>query len=366
MLGICSERVKQKPEIILARFSSSEWLRGKGWRRRFATRECLLYRLPRVPARPPPARKRAFRKPPGPARRTTAPDANSRVWEARAQSGVLATLGPILGTARRDARSAVEVQHDHDFSVARAQVPAFHFRRCAPLSQEESSSIARSQGNPFPPDDPLHATYCPFDPTDWKILTSPLPQTYLDFLCWSDGGSFFNEDRGFEPFLSCSELRQYLIGYRFPRYLPGSLPFSLDGNGNAYVFDMREKANMGEYPVLFVGLGNLRYGQAVNVGRRSATFLVAEARLEGIAVPRLRAHERSRRMGLRPGKPLAAPRNAPEQQLTYVVVERNYPTARLLVSACRPQAPDPSFLGLPGQNERGKKTFPKKFRANAS
>lgn len=136
----------------------------------------------------------------------------------------------------------------------------------APLSQEEILSITQSQTNPFPPSDPLYHSYRPFNPAAWTIPNRPLPSPYINFLHWSNGGSFFNHDRHFDPFLSCSELRQYLIAYHFPQYLPGAVSFALDGNGNAYFFDMRQEPTAGEYPILLANLGSLRYEQAVTVG----------------------------------------------------------------------------------------------------
>lgn len=49
------------------------------------------------------------------------------------------------------------------------------------------------------------------------------------------------------------------MGYDFPQYMPGALPFASDGDGGFYVFDMRHAAIEGEYPVLTVEAGNLGY-----------------------------------------------------------------------------------------------------------
>jgi len=136
----------------------------------------------------------------------------------------------------------------------------------SPLSQEELQSIAHSQINPFPPSDPLYGAYRPFDPAAWVIPNRPFPSDFISFLGWSNGGSFFNQDRHFDPFLSCTELRHYLVGYRFPEYLPGAVPFALDGNSRVYFFDMRRDSESNEYPVLFTSLGDLRYKHSILVG----------------------------------------------------------------------------------------------------
>jgi hypothetical protein len=93
----------------------------------------------------------------------------------------------------------------------------------------------------------------------------PLPPSYLSLLRWSDGGSFVNGDHRFDPFLPCSRLREYLLGYHVPQYMPGALPFALDGGGGFYLFDMRAGPVRGEYPLLYAGASNLRYDDAVAV-----------------------------------------------------------------------------------------------------
>lgn len=135
----------------------------------------------------------------------------------------------------------------------------------APLSPEELRSIAQSQTNPYPPGDPLYGAYHPFDPTAWVIPNRPFPSDFISFLRWSNGGSFFNHDRHFDPFLSCSELRRCLVGHHFPQYLPGAVPFALDGNGNFYFFDMRHVSASNQYPVLFTSAGDLRYEHSIHV-----------------------------------------------------------------------------------------------------
>jgi hypothetical protein len=135
----------------------------------------------------------------------------------------------------------------------------------APLSDEELGVIASSQTNPFPPSDPLYGQYRPFDASQWQLPSKPLPPSYLAFLHWSNGGSFFNDDRHFDPFLACQELRQYMLGYHIPQYLPNAFPFALNGSGYVYLFDMRQEPVEGEYPVLFTNLGNLRYEQSKEI-----------------------------------------------------------------------------------------------------
>jgi hypothetical protein len=134
-----------------------------------------------------------------------------------------------------------------------------------PLSEEEARAISASQSNPFPKTDPFHAAFKPFDPWKWLLPSKPLPFAFLDFLEWSNGGSFVSGGRRFDPIFSTSELRDYLVGYNVPQYMPNSLPFAFDGNGDFYIFDMRRDSVEGEYPILFTGSENLGYEDAILV-----------------------------------------------------------------------------------------------------
>jgi hypothetical protein len=104
-------------------------------------------------------------------------------------------------------------------------------------------------------------------PTFWEITHRPLPPSYKAFLGWSNGGTFVAGDREFQM-LKVQELREYLLLYDFPRDMPGSVPFALDGAGGFYLFDLRNPPDdRGEYPVLFAPGTDLGYGSAVVLGR---------------------------------------------------------------------------------------------------
>jgi hypothetical protein len=148
-----------------------------------------------------------------------------------------------------------------------AELKRFMAAISKPLSPREVQAVNASQSNPFPKTDPLHAVYRPFDPRKWQLPSRPLPPTYLDFLRWSNGGTFVNGKRTFNPIFPTSTVRDYLVGYNVPQYMPGALPFALDGGGCFYLFDMRRDPVEGEYPVLYVGAGNLGYDDAVRVAR---------------------------------------------------------------------------------------------------
>lgn len=107
-----------------------------------------------------------------------------------------------------------------------------------PLTAPEIDEIISRQRNPFPVAHPLHAQYAPFDPGLWSIPHKALPASYLDFLRYSNGGEFVNGERYFQ-FFSAAELRPMLLAYEFPEYMPGAVPFAMDGSGNHYIWDMR-------------------------------------------------------------------------------------------------------------------------------
>jgi hypothetical protein len=100
----------------------------------------------------------------------------------------------------------------------------------------------------------------------WTLPNGPLPPAYLDFLSWSNGGEFWNGRRCFQ-FFATWDLRENMLCHSVPKYMPGSLPFALDGGGHFYLFDMRRPPVKGEYPILLAGCGDLDYEDALPVAR---------------------------------------------------------------------------------------------------
>lgn len=103
-----------------------------------------------------------------------------------------------------------------------------------PLNDEEQKEIAERESS---------------DPGEWQMPTRPLPESYLSFLAWSNGGLFIKGDREFAMF-GAEELREYLITYELPARCPNAIAFAADGLGGLLAFDMRAEAVNGEYPVL--------------------------------------------------------------------------------------------------------------------
>jgi SMI1 / KNR4 family (SUKH-1) len=129
-----------------------------------------------------------------------------------------------------------------------------------PLTPMEIEAINRSQRNPFPEGDPLHAPWRPFDPSVWVLPNRPLPASYLDFLTFSNGGEFCSGDWRFQFFPALGQshgVRAMMLAYHVPEYMPSALPFAFDGAGGFYLFDMRQAAKDGEYPVVISHSGEL-------------------------------------------------------------------------------------------------------------
>lgn len=145
----------------------------------------------------------------------------------------------------------------------------------ASLSAEELGEINSRLSNPFPPSDPLHASYSPFDPCRWKLPAGSLPADYLDFLSWSNGGEFRTGERWFQFFPATDPMhgvRAMLLAYHIPQYMPLALPFAMDGGGGIYLFDMRDPA--AEPPIVWAHAGSIGW-EPNNHVQLATSFLAA-------------------------------------------------------------------------------------------
>jgi hypothetical protein len=152
-----------------------------------------------------------------------------------------------------------------EHGAAEDELDALEWLRKQPLRADEIAAVNATQRNPFDVTDPLHASYRPFDPGKWVMPTGPLPDSYRSFLRWSNGGEFRTGERWFQ-FFPLQEVRELLLGYHVPQYMPGALPFASDGGSVLYLFDMRNPPVDGEYPVLVASTGRLDYEAARSVG----------------------------------------------------------------------------------------------------
>jgi hypothetical protein len=125
--------------------------------------------------------------------------------------------------------------------------------RCS-LSQAQRPEIVtinQSQRNPFPANDPLHASYHP--------------------------GEFRKGHRWFQFFPAIDDrhgVRAVSPPYHLPKYMPGALPIAFDGADTLYLFDMRQPTRAGDYPVVCAHSSNLGL-QAEECIRVADTFLNA-------------------------------------------------------------------------------------------
>jgi hypothetical protein len=128
----------------------------------------------------------------------------------------------------------------------------------SPLSEKE---IAEIQTNLLK----INLDIKEYNPGNWTLPNRSFPPSFLDFLTWNNGGWCRTGEREF-GFLATFDLREYTLAYMFPEWMPGAVPFALDGGGVFYIFDMREESQNGEYPILVSGAGNLDYEYAKSIG----------------------------------------------------------------------------------------------------
>jgi hypothetical protein len=126
-----------------------------------------------------------------------------------------------------------------------------------PLTAAEVAAVNRYQSNPWPESDPHHAEWRPFDPSVWRMPDRPIPESYISFVRWSNGGDFTNGKRYFQMY--GTGLRRMMLDRNIPQHMPGALPFAFNGGGVMYLFDMRESAVDGEYPILCASAGCLTF-----------------------------------------------------------------------------------------------------------
>ena len=107
------------------------------------------------------------------------------------------------------------------------------------------------------------------DTNRWVLPARPLPNSYLSFLAWSNGGWFAKGEREL-AMLGGEELREYLTTYELPAAMQGAIAIATDGIGGLYLIDMRlEPDANGEYPILHVLADRFTYDDAEIV---AATF----------------------------------------------------------------------------------------------
>ena len=86
------------------------------------------------------------------------------------------------------------------------------------------------------------------------IAQHSLPDSYERFLLFSNGGWGRSGEREFGLF-GAEDVLRYHQEYEFEEYMPGAMPFALNGGGVFYVFDLRAPLHEGECPVFVCDAG---------------------------------------------------------------------------------------------------------------
>src|SRR5262245_27087877 len=96
----------------------------------------------------------------------------------------------------------------------------------APLTEVEIASLPAIRSNPYPTGHACHSSWRRIDPRKWSLPAQPLPDDLVAFLRWSDGATWRTGSREFSCF-GCKEIREYMLAYEFPEYMPGAIPLGL-------------------------------------------------------------------------------------------------------------------------------------------
>jgi hypothetical protein len=153
--------------------------------------------------------------------------------------------------------------------AAPAVIDEFIESVCAPLTQTEMQELTEEHrralgGGAF---DPV------FDPSIWKLPCRAFPATYLELLRHSNGGFFRGRYRDLDPLFSTFEVRDYMLAYSVPHWLPETLPFAFDGGGGFYLLDLRSPSTDDEYPIIWSHACNLSFEDARLLGPSFREFI---------------------------------------------------------------------------------------------
>ncbi len=114
-----------------------------------------------------------------------------------------------------------------------------------------------------------------------KPTIRDLPNSYVELLKLSNGGGIAVGDREI-AFFEKESLRCYLVDYQFPVYMPSALAFGLNGGGLFYIFDMREPATDGEYPIVISSSGNLGFNDSPVIAHSIQELLADSTNIEDL------------------------------------------------------------------------------------
>lgn len=140
-----------------------------------------------------------------------------------------------------------------------------------PAAEENVSQLRAFLSSPLTivERDEIAALDSELDPTAWGLPDCELPGDFKDFLRWSNGGGARTGEREF-GFFDIAGIRDYMLRYLFPEYMPGVVPFAFNGGGIFYAFDVRSQPLKGEYPIVAAASGVLNFDDSPVV---ASTFM---------------------------------------------------------------------------------------------
>lgn len=100
-------------------------------------------------------------------------------------------------------------------------------------------------------------------------LGAKLPEQYVRFLEFTDGGEGFIGENAYAMLWGVEELGSMNQAYEVEKYLPGLLLFGSDGAGEAYGFDTRNP----EWPIVQVPFVGMAWDVAWPMGTSFNEFL---------------------------------------------------------------------------------------------
>lgn len=159
---------------------------------------------------------------------------------------------------------------------------SFPSQPCPPASEQEVALFVQTIFAPLNPQEQREADdYAQsiersnFTRSHWQFPSYPIPEAYLNFLQFSNGGYFDGEHRHLNLF-KISEVREMMLGYCVPYWMSGVYNFGTDGCGNLYLLDMRRAPINGDYPILLVHAGDMDFADAQRIAN-SFTELISTA-----------------------------------------------------------------------------------------
>ncbi|MGC4046208.1 MAG: SMI1/KNR4 family protein [Armatimonas sp.] len=138
----------------------------------------------------------------------------------------------------------------------------------APLNSEEQREAAEYDQY-MGEIDPSYSGFCL---SRWQFPIYPLPESYLNFLQFSNGGFFEGKNR-FLNLFKTSEVREMMLGYGVPYWMPNVCTIGFDGGGNLYLFDMRLPQVNGDYPIWLVHAGDMNFEDAQQIASSFTEFI---------------------------------------------------------------------------------------------